>query len=180
MIRTLTVLVILALAASVIYLWFFKKPEQIVHESTTIIVAETPIKRLSAFVDTNLDKIFCPLDPGQTLMPTQELRQVQQTLLDLRSKATSDSERRLYATGISLCKHMLDAISLRESHNCRISDMRKKGFDSQLAGPRNKAAEEKRKKDFFESGVIRSWEAQAAKSREKIQKEYDQMRLLER
>jgi hypothetical protein len=179
MARTLTALVILALAASVIYLWFFKKPVQIVHENT-VIVAETPIKRLSAFVDTHLDKIFSPLDPGQTLMPTQELRQVQQTLIDLRAKAKSDSDRRLYATGISLCQHMLDAISLRESHNGRIADMRKKGFDSQLAEPKNKAAEEKRKKDFFESGVTRSWEAQAAKAREKIQKEYDRMRLLER
>ena len=75
---------------------------------------------------------------------------------------------------------MLDAISLRESHNNRIADMRKKGFDSQLAVPRDKAAEEKRKMAFFESGAIRSWEAQAAKAREKIQKEYDQMRLLER
>ncbi|MCX6969334.1 MAG: hypothetical protein NTV93_04160 [Verrucomicrobia bacterium] len=58
--------------------------------------------------------------------------------------------------------------------------MRKKGFDSQLAEPRNRAAEERRKKDFFESGVIRRWESQAAKAREKIQKEYDRMRLLER
>ena len=177
MARAFTILVIVTLAASVIYLWFFKQP--VVYENTRF-VAETPIKRLSAFVDTNLDKIFCPLAPGQTLMPTQELREVQQTLLDLRNRAASDSDRQLYASGVFLCKQMLDAISLRESHNGRIADMRKKGFDSQLAEPENKAAEEKRKKDFFESGVTRSWETQASKARERIQKEYDRMRLLER
>jgi hypothetical protein len=79
-----------------------------------------------------------------------------------------------------MTRTLSDAISLRESHNARIADMRKKGFDSQLAEPRNRAAEERRKKDFFESGVFRRWESQAAKAREKIQKEYDQMRLLER
>ncbi len=179
MLRALTTFAILALVASVIYLWFFRKPTQIVFQNTTI-VAETPIKRLSAFVDTNLDKIFSPLTPDQTLMPTQELRQVQQTLQDLLAKAKSDQERRLYTTGIALCRQMSEAISLRESHNRRIADMRKKGFDSQLSDPQNKKAEEKRKKDFFETGVLRSWETQAAKAREQIQKQYDQMRLLER
>jgi len=179
MIRALTTFIILALIASVVYLWFFRKPTQIVYQNTTI-VAETPIKRLSAFVDTNMDKIFCPLTPDQTLMPTQELRQVQQTLQDLRAKTSSSQDRRLYDTGITLCKQMIEAVSLRESHNRRIADMRKKGFDSQLSDPQNKKAEEQKKKDFFESSVMRSWETKAAKAREQIQKQYDQMRLLER
>lgn len=47
---------LLGLVACIIYLWFFRKPV-VVHERTTnntVIMAETPIKRLSAFVDTHI------------------------------------------------------------------------------------------------------------------------------
>lgn len=179
MLRFLKSIAFLALIGAVIYLWLFGKPVESGRQQTTI-VAETPIKRLSAFVDTHLDKIFCPLAPDQTLMPSQELRQVEQTLQDLRSKAASDRERRLYDSGIALSKQMIEAIAIRESHNRRIADMRAKGFDSPMSDPKHKKAEEKKKQEFFESGVRRSWESKASLLRGKIQGEYARMRLLER
>ena len=170
-------IVFLGLLATIVYLGFFRKPTVI---QQTTIVAETPIRRLSAFVDTHMDKIFSPLAPEQTMMPSQELRQIQQTLTDLKNKATADSEQRLYGLGIVLCNQMLQVISVRESHNRRIADLRAKGFDSPLSSPKDRKADAKTKQDFFESSVTRSWETQASKLREHVQKQYDYMRLLER
>jgi len=138
-------------------------------------MAETPIKRLSAFVDTHMDAIFRPLAPDETLMPAQELRQISRTLEDLKSHATSEKDKRLYAVGLSLCSRMLSAIKTKEEHNRRLADMKMKGFESLLG-----EADAKKKKDFFESGVKRSWEEKATAIREQILQEYDQMRLLER
>ena len=179
MISATKFIVFLGLLAAIVYLGFFRKPT-VIHEITTNIVAETPIRRLSAFVDTHMDKIFCPLAPEQTLMPSQELRQIQQTLTDLKNKARADSEKRLYEIGIALCNQMLQAISVRESHNSRIADLRAKESDSSLSSPKDRKADAKKKQAFFESSVARSWETQASKLREQIQKQYDYMRLLER
>jgi hypothetical protein len=170
-------IVIPGLLATIVYLGFFRKPTVI---QQTPIVAETPIRRLSAFVDAHMDKILCPLAPEQTLMPSQELRQIQQTLTDLKNKAIVDSEQRLYGVGIVLCNQMLQAIAVRESHNSRIADLRAKGFDSPLSSPKDRKADARKKQDFFESSVARSWETQASKLKEQIQKQYDYMRLLER
>lgn len=170
-------LAFLGLVACIVYLWFFRKPV-VVHERTTnntIIMAETPIKRLSAFVDTHMDAIFRPLTSDETLMPAQELRQISRTLEDLRSHAVSEKDKRLYAVGMSLCSRMSSAIKTREEHNRRLADMQQKGFESLLG-----KADAQRKKDFFESSVKRSWEEKATKIRERILQEYDQMRLLER
>jgi hypothetical protein len=127
-----------------------------------------------------MDKIFCPLAPEQTLMPSQELRQIQQTLTDLKSRTKADSEQRLYGVGIILCNQMLQAISVRESHNRRIADLRAKGADSSLSTAKDRKVDAKKKQDFFESAIARSWETQAARLRGEIQKQYDYMRLLER
>ena len=178
MFRARNLLVILVLSAGG-YLWFFGMPTRIVYQSNTV-AEEPPIQHLSAFVDANMDKIFSPLSEVQALMPLHDLRQVQQNLQDQRLKAKSDQERRLYDTGMSICKQMIDAVALRESHNGRLADMRKNGFEALLVAPKNKKSEQQKKKDFFESSVIRDWNIQAVKAREQIQYQYDQMRLLER
>lgn len=173
-------IILLLLVAGTIALFFFRQPTQLVHHSYKAPVAESPLKGLSGFVDANMDRIFCPLSSEQTLMPMHELRQVQQSLKVLQSKAMTDHERRLYAAGVTLCTQVLDAIELRESHNRRLADMRKKGFVSALADPKNKEKEAKKMQNFFEAGVMRSWENQAVRARKIIETQYEALRLLER
>jgi hypothetical protein len=167
-------LLIFGLTIAVIYLWFFRKPQQIFHEKITI-VAETPLRRLSAFFDSQVDNVFKPLEPTESLMPTQEIRQIRQTIEDLRHKSNADQEKRIYSVGISICDQLLQAIYEREQHNRRLADMRKKGFDSLLGKD-----EAKKKQAFFESSVMRSWEEKATRFRDRVQSDYDHMRLLER
>jgi hypothetical protein len=174
--RALHTFLFIGLTAAVIYLWFFRKPEQIVtvHE-TTKIVAETPIKRLSSFVDTHLDKAFLPLEAKETLMPSQEIVQIRQTLKDLANQSNSAQDKRLYLLGISVCNKMIEAVSVREQHNRRLADMRRNPSESLLG-----KEDAERKQRFFESNVIRSWEEKADALRKQIRLKYDEMRLLER
>jgi len=153
--RFLQILVFLGLVAAVIYLWFFRKPEQIItiRENTTII-AETPIKRLSAFVDAHHGSIFAPLTDEDTIMPSQEIRQIQATLRDLQAGTEVDARR--------------------------LSDMRAKGFDAPMANPRDREKESQRKQEFFEGGVHRSWETTSTRIMQEVNRQYDYMRLLER
>jgi hypothetical protein len=94
--RFIQLILFIGLIAAVIYLWFFRKPEHntTVIETTTI-VAQTPIKRLSAFVDHHHAKIFSPLSADDTVVSAQEIRQIQASLRDLQHAAQTESEKKL-------------------------------------------------------------------------------------
>ena len=169
------------LLATVIYLVFLKKPKEAIftYVNTTIIQpAEPPIRRLSAFVDAHMDRIFSPLNPAETIMPRQEIRQIQETLIDL-GKTANENDRRLYSTGVALCDQLLQAIDQREQHNRRLADCLAKKPHS-LASQSDQDDDVERRWTFFHNAILSSWDTQSTSIRNQVDRQYGYMRLLER
>jgi|LakMenEpi03Aug12_release.lakeMendotaPanAssembly.Ray.scaffolds.fasta_scaffold768469_1 hypothetical protein len=178
-------LLLLAVAAAVAYLWFYREENITVVEKTsviekTLVVGETPIRRLSAFVDSHYREIFAPLDQGDTVISDQELRQIEASLRDLQAGARFEKDRKIYATGLQVSALLQRAVTERQKHERRLAEMRSKGFDAPLAAPERREEEIEKKRRFFEGGVERSWENVSDKLRAEVDRQYDYLRLLER
>jgi len=172
---------ILILIGTVVYLVYFKKP----NENVTIITItmyvhneSQPIRRLSSFVDAHADKLFSPLSEKETVIPTQEIRQIRETLVDLQ-KTVNDKDKKLYYEGAVLCNQLLKVIEAREEHNRRLADTLTKKPTS-LADKKHAADDIQQKWKFFHDSILRSWDTRAAKLREDVDKQYSYVRLLER
>jgi hypothetical protein len=172
-------LLLLAVGAAVAYLWLYRV-ENITVIEKNLVVGETPIRRLSAFVDSHHGEVFAPLGVGDTVISGQELRQIESSLRDLQAGARSDIDRKIYATGLQICMLLQRAMGERKKHERRLAEMRAKGFDVPLATPERRAEEIEKKRRFFEGGVQRSWENVSDKMRAEVDRHYDYLRLLER
>jgi hypothetical protein len=172
-------LLLLAVAAAVIWLYFDRERDVVVGDKTTV-AEQTPIGRLSAFVDAHHDRIFGPLSADDTVVSAQEISQIESTLRDLQTKASGDREKKIYATGMQLCGLLQQGLAAREEHARRLAEMGAKGFEAPLASPEQREAEIEKRRRFFEAGVERSWESAADKLRAEVARLYDYLRLLER
>jgi hypothetical protein len=172
---------ILILIGAVVYLVYFKKPnENLTIITNTMFVKndEQPIRRLSSFVDAHADKLLSPLSEKETIIPTQEIRQIRETLVDLQ-KTINNKDKKLYMEGAVLCNMLLQVIEAREDHNRRLADTLTKKPVS-LASKDQAEDDIQRKWKFFHDAILRSWDARASKLRDDIDKQYSYVRLLER
>lgn len=170
------------MAATVVYLVWFRKPEVIIVyiERTKIVEKpDNPIRRLSGFVDAHVDRIFNPLTEKDAVMPSQELRQIRATLRDL-SRTANERDRKLYLSGATLCDQLLQAIARRETYARRLVDANAKQPISLEASRERQKDEIQRKWKLFQESILRSWEAEVQLLRVQIGRQYDYMRLLER
>jgi hypothetical protein len=177
-------ILLLGIVAAVVYLYFDRRQEVREREVTvihqTVVVGETPVRRLSAFVESHKDRIFSPLGENDTVMPAQELRQIESSLRGLQAGTRVEKDRKIYATGREVCGLLLEAVAEKQKHARRLAEMRAKGFDALLAPPERRAEEIEKKRRFFEGGVERSWESVSDRLRAEVGRRYDYLRLLER
>ena len=131
-------------------------------------------------MDSHHGKIFSPLSNQDTIISAQELRQIQATLRDLTAKSKSETEKKLYFLGNSLCTLLLNAIAEREKHSRRLADTHSKGYDSPFSKRQDRERDIQRKKEFFEGAIHRSWETTSTRIRTDLDRQYDYMRLLEK
>ncbi|MFZ4774378.1 MAG: hypothetical protein ACOYM3_03390 [Terrimicrobiaceae bacterium] len=172
-------LAFILLTGAVVYLWYFRKPvEKVTYIETTVYQNEAPVNRLSAFVDAHADSIFAPLSATTTVMPTQEIRQIRETLRGMIPHADAN-KKSLYSAGFQLADQLLVSIDAREKHCRRLADsLAKKPVsiaDKHLAGD-----EIKKKSEFFQSAIQKSWDSEATRLRDEIDKQYSYIRLLEK
>jgi len=183
--RLLNFILIIGLAATVVYLVWFKKPDTnftyIERTTNTVEKAppQPPIRRLSGFVDAHVDRIFSPLSEKDVIVPSQELRQIRATLADL-SSTNNERDRRLYLAGITLCDQSLHAISRREDYARRMADAAAKRPVSLESDASRRNEDIQRKWRFFHDGIMRGWASESVTLRTQIAKQYDYVRLLER
>lgn len=171
-------LLLLAVAAAVIG-FYFNRDRDVVVVDKTAVAEQTPIGRLSAFVDAHHDRIFGPLSPDDTVVSTREISEIEATLRGLQMKASGD-ERKIYATARQLCGVLQQALAARQEHTRRLAEMRAKGFEAPLASPERRDAEIEKRRRFFEGGVERSWENAVDKLRAEVDSLRDYLRLLGR
>jgi len=144
--------------------------------------SQSPIVRLSIFVDEHVDKILGPLPLDQKgLIPapsyTHELVVLREDVKDLRSVASANQALRC-STAVKLCDELVSASQERDRHLARINDTRSKNNVSPLAvDPERHRAE---RLAYFENGIAMSWMEVSTEFRSAIGKRYAQLREFER
>jgi hypothetical protein len=140
------------------------------------------VLRLSSFIEGQIDAVLGPLPIGAnegvaSTSRTQELRRLREDIRDFETKATAGDRKQL-ATATQLCDSLLRASEERDEHLARLKDTRAKNKPSALADdPERDAAERLR---FFENGIAHSWSETAKTLRATIDRQYAQLRALER
>jgi len=140
------------------------------------------VLRLSVFIDRQIDTILGPLPLGEkeevaSPSETHDLRKLREDIRDLAAKSTPRDQKHL-ATAAQLCDSLLRASEERDEHLRRLNDTRAKSKPTALDGNSGQAAAERLR--FFENGIAHSWGETAKKLRATIDRQYAQLRALER
>jgi len=173
-------LVVAALVAVGAYLVKFR-PDLVESIRTRIVFIEAeapPMERLTDFVDANANRIFVPLDSGDSLMPTQEIKRIREDLVEI-GKASSGDARQMYGAAVGLCDMLLEAASTREEHANRLDRVEHAEFDASLSQPGVREEVKLKKRAQFRSGIVAAWGRKAEELRKSMRAQYSTLRQLE-
>ncbi len=170
LVRIRPILVFLAVSAgcAFIYVMFIRPSDEV----------ETPIDRLSRYVDAHMAQIFSPLTGTASPQSYHELRQLRASLAD-RFAHVRMEERAMYQVAISLCDTLMTAVAEREQTNLSLIDTRSKPYSTDLF-PNRRTTTWQEKRTFFEGGIQYRWAERANAYRVRADALYRQLREHER
>ncbi len=171
----LILLLILSALCALVYVNFIR-PEDVV-EAPLIASKDPAVIKVSAFVDVHLGRIFSKIDGRPNHDELHEIRQLRATIADRKAKASAQ-EQSPYATAITLCDTLAEAVQERDQCNRSLMDTRSKPYHTSTAADPAKEEEEKRK--FFEGGIQHRWAERAASYQKRVSVLYSQLRAQER
>jgi hypothetical protein len=163
--------VILALCVAGGYFWF---------ERQNTVSLTAPASELTGLVDIHQGRIFSPLDEGDPGVSVQELLEIQRRLREQQARSSSEKERAISTAGLSLSSVLLKALSEREQHAKRLADNRSKRDAATLSSPDQAHRETQHRKEFFEGGIHRSWEAASQRIRPEAERCAASLRTLQK
>jgi hypothetical protein len=163
--------VILALSVVGAYFWFD-------HQKSVSVTASA--RDLSGLVANHQSRIFSPLDEGDPGVSVRELLAIQSRLRDQRARSSSETERAMSTAGLSLSSVLLTALSEREQHAKRLADNRSKTDVATLSSPDHAQRDTQHRKEFFEGGIHRSWEAASRRLRPEAERCAAALRTLQK
>ena len=164
----LTLIVVLCVAGG--YFWF---------ERQKAVSVTAPVKQISGLVEIHQGRIFSPLDEGDPGVSSQELLEIQHRLRDQHARASSEKERAVSAAGLSLSSVLLMALSEREQHAKRLAANRSKRDAATLSNPDYAQRDTRHRREFFEGGIHRSWEAASKRIRPEVDRCAASLRTLQ-
>jgi hypothetical protein len=139
-----------------------------------------PVKQLSGLVEIHQGRIFSPLDEGDPGVSSRELLEIQRRLRDQQARASTEKERAVSTAGLSLSSVLLTALSEREQHAKRLAANRSKRDAATLANPDHAQRDTQHRREFFEGGIHRSWEAASQRIRPEAERYASSLRMLQK
>lgn len=136
-----------------------------------------PFLRLSKIFDDHIAQVLGPLDSNAVPIDTHELRKLREALRDGGGVGKREAIE-LHQAAVKLCDTLLTLLEDREVHAMRVRHILANTNTSELSDSPNEDKERRTK--FFVSGVERSWIDRVKAYRKRLDKEYAELRRLER